>query len=99
MRVPSGDQTGNSAIPAPSVNRVAALPRDRSNSHRSALAVSCGLVRDATARVPLGDSATPRKPPGSEARPDTLPCRSYQVSWESVSAVRYTSTSLEEAEK
>ena len=70
MRLPSGDQTGNSATPAPRVSRSAPLPRDKSNSHRSAFVVSSGFVRDATARAPSGERVTPRKPPGSEARPD-----------------------------
>ena len=61
--------------------------------------MSCGFVRDATARAPSGERATLRKPPGSDTRPDAMPCRSNQVSWESVSAVRYTRTSLAEAEK
>src|SRR6476469_5108393 len=99
IRLPSGDHTGNSATPAPSVSRAAPLLRDKSNSHRSAFVVSSGFVRDATARAPSGESVTLRKPPGSEARPDTAPCRSNQVSWESVSAVRNTRTSLAETEK
>src|SRR5262245_56459379 len=88
IRFPSGDQTGYSAIPLPSVNLVVPLPCDTSISHRSALVTSCGIVRDATARVPSGDNAARRNPACSETRPDRTPCRSHDAIWTLLLALR-----------